>query len=135
MHRTNIYIIFKQSVRSSPEGDPSKTRTEHPQDQEAPLLEPWLFLYNAWTVYIYICIYVYIYIYILGSSARIARALAYGDILRRYITEIYYGRYITTDILRQIYYGKHVMADILRQVYYGRYITANTLWPIYCVQQ
>ena len=57
------------------------------------------------------------YIHILGSSARVARALAYGDIS----WQIHYGRYIT--------------ADILRQMYYGRYYTADTLWPLHCVHK
>ena len=57
-----------------PKGGPNRTRTEHPQYQEAPLLEPRLFVYSASTVYIYIytlrqmcycrCIGIYIYIYI-----------------------------------------------------------------------
>ena len=50
VHRTNIYILFKQPFRSSHEGDPNRTRTEHPQDQEAPLLETRLFLCSASTV-------------------------------------------------------------------------------------
>ena len=54
-----------------------------------------------------------IHIYIPGSSARFARALAYGIILRRYITAY---------ILRQIYYGRYITATILRQIRYGRYI-------------
>ena len=45
VHRTNIHILFKRHLRSSPEGDPKSTRTEFPQDQEAPLLEPRLFFF------------------------------------------------------------------------------------------
>ena len=48
--KTNIYILFKQPFRSFTEGDPNKTRSEHPQDQEVPLLEALLFLYNPSTV-------------------------------------------------------------------------------------
>ena len=55
------------------------------------------------------------------------------------MTEIYYGRYITADILQQIYHGRYITADTLRQIYYGRYvtpyilrqvITADMLWQI-----
>ena len=47
-------------------------------------------------IYIYIHTYVYIYIdMILGSSARFARAVAYGiisqDHIRDYITAMHYG--------------------------------------------
>ena len=44
-------------------------------------------------VYIHAYIYIntYIYIYILVSSARFARAMAYGIILRHYIMGLYYG--------------------------------------------
>ena len=34
---------------------------------------------------------IYIYIYILDSSARFARAMAYGIILRDYVTGLYHG--------------------------------------------
>ena len=50
--------------------------------------------------------------YLLGSSARFARARAYGIIVRRCST---------ADILRQIYYniyhGRYIIADILRHKY------------------
>ena len=49
----------------------------------------------------------------------------YGDILRHIY--IYYGRYITADVLAQI----DITADILRQVYYSICITAGTLRQIY----
>ena len=57
----------------------------------------------------------------------IKRALRSRTGLRNYITEICYGRYITTEILQQIYYSKHITADILRQIYYSRYVKADIL--------
>ena len=44
--------------------------------------------------------------------------------------QIYYGRYITGDILRHMHYGRHIKANTFRQIYYGRYITADMLRQI-----
>ena len=53
--------------------------------------------------------------------------LCYRSTLRNYVTEIYYGRYIATDILGQIYYSRYIIADI----YIYIYIKADVLWQIY----
>ena len=65
----------------------------------------------------------------LGSSARFARAIAYGIVLR----QIDYGTWVTASILRQIYYRRNSMADVFQQIYYGIYIyiTADILRQIY----
>ena len=51
---------------------------------------------------------------------RIKRVLRVRTGLQNYMTEIYYGRYITADIFQQTYYSRYITANILQQVYYGR---------------
>ena len=95
MHKTNDHILFNQPFRSSPAGDTNKTRTEHTQDQEAPMLEPQLMtstacmhilasrpqinqhlhfwrnqnLYSGWRCMgIHIYIYTYVYIRVASSG-------------------------------------------------------------------
>ena len=43
------------------------------------------------------------------------------------LQKIYYGRYITADVLQQLYYVNYMMADVLRKIYYGRYVIADML--------
>ena len=53
-------------------------------------------------IYIDTCIYIYthiyVYIHILGSSARVARAEAYGIISWDYIMGLYYGNILRNNI-------------------------------------
>ena len=51
-------------------------------------------------MYIYICVY----IYILGSSAHFSRAMAYGIVVRDYITELNDG-VILRDLITELYVG------------------------------
>ena len=37
--------------------------------------------------------------------------------------------------MADIYYGRYITADILRQIYQGKYATADTLRQMHCVQQ
>ena len=55
--------------------------------------------------------------------------MAYVYILR----QIYYGGYITADILGQMYYGRYIMAEILREIYHGTYIMADIIQQIYYI--
>ena len=67
--------------------------------------------FNHKVIYIYICVY------ILGSSAHVARALAYRIILQDYTTGLYYGtklRDYITDISDEI-----VSQDFITQWHYG----------------
>ena len=54
-----------------------------------------------------------------------------GIILRKYITELYYGDIVWHIYYMYVHYSRHIKADILRQMYYGRHITANILRLMY----
>ena len=91
--------------------------------------KPWLdigFVCVCVTIHIYI--YIYIYIYILGLSARFARALAYGIILRSYSMDCCYKNILRIYMTGSIYgsISRHHITYI-----YHRFILRRDITELY----